>query len=274
MGQTPYFRKIWSHLLLTHCEKHQCPLFPWLSSDGHGSRILPTEWLKRTDFSRFLPQHGAKPGVASMELVEKLAAIDAFEATLKKDRHSNEVWQTLTAFEAACIRYQAYASEDRAAEMPDNDLGKVCRVLTLVLERHHHRSEKRMIAEDLCPHFFSPAYLDFNHQNVRTSPQRSRAWQITVRTLWDIRTRRAAIWCVAHTMSSLSRKTKLRSGGYSPPGHSMGWYEAMASVIGDRDAVEAAVQTQASRHLLEPIQYSSTEGPPHHYWRSQESATY
>jgi hypothetical protein len=271
--RTPYFRKVWSHLLLTHCEKHRTPLFPWKSHETYGTRILPTQWLKSTNFERYKPQYAAHPWVASAELAKALKLIKTFERQLEKDPHSNEVWQTLTSFESACVRYRPYRDDDGSSGPLANDMGKVCRVLTLVLERFDYRGEKRMIAKELCPRFFSSEYVGFNHLNVRHT-QRSRAWPFIARSLWDISTRRAAIWCVAHTMSSLSPKTKLRTGGYSPPGHSMGWYEAMAGVIGDRDAVEAAVHTQASRHLLEPIQYSSPEGPPNHYWRSQESAVY
>lgn len=271
--RTPYFRKAWSHLLLTHCENHRTPLLPWHSGDSYGTRILPTQWLKSTNFTRFAPRYGAYPWVASLELAKALKAISEFERKLRKDPHSNEVWQTLTNFESACVRYRPRREDDSSSNPLSNDMGKVCRLLTLVLERFDHRGERRMIAKELCPHFFSSEYVDFNQLSVRHT-QRSRAWHFIVRSLWDIRTRRAALWCVAHTLSSSSPKTKLKNGSYSPPGDSMGWLETMAGAIGDRDVVKAAVQNQGSRHLLEPVQYSSPDGPPQHYWGSDEIAAY
>lgn len=273
-NRTPYFRKAWSHLLLTHCDKHRSPLFRWMRSDDHGTRVLPKEWLKATNFKRYTCLYTSYPWVASEELTKKLEEIAAFENELKKDRHSNEVWQTLVNFETACARYSPYANNPSAVGALHNDMGRVCRVLTLVLERFYHRSEKRMIANELCPFFFSTDYISFNSENVRQSSQRSRAWQNTVRPLWDISSRRAALWCVAHTLSSLSPKTKLRNGKYSSAGASMGWYEDMAFAIGSRGVVEAAIRDHASRHLLEPIHYSSPDGPPNHYWSAQEAATY
>jgi hypothetical protein len=271
--RTPYFRKAWSHLLLTHCEKHRTPLFPWHSGESHGTRILPTQWLKSTNFERFAPKYHCYPWVASKEMEKVLKLINEFEQKLQKDPHSNEVWQTLTNFESACVRYRPHLDDERSSSPLTHDMGKVCRILTLVLERFDHRAEKRMIANELCPYFFSSEYVDFNRLAVRHT-QRSRAWHFTVRSLWDIRTRRAALWCVAHTLSSSSPKTKLKNGSYSPPGASMGWLETMAYAIGGREAVKAAVQMQSSRHLLEPIQYSSPGGPPQHYWRSDEVAIY
>lgn len=272
--RTPYFRKAWSWLFLTHCLKHHCPLYQWFPTDDHGTRILPKEWLRKTDFHRYSPQDSKRKGVASMDLVMTLGAADSFDKELQKDRHSNEVWQTLTNFEVACSQYFHNMLKQHTVNAPDNDLGKVCRVLTLVVERHTHKALKRMIAEELCPYFFSERYISFNRDNVRHSVQRSKAWQVTVRTLYQIDTRRSALWCVAHTLSPLSPKTKLRRGGYSAPGNSMGWYSEMADAIGNRDAVAAATQTQASRHLLEPIEYSAIDIHPYHYWKSEALAEF
>jgi hypothetical protein len=272
--RTPYFRKAWSNLLTTHCERHTSPLFRWFGCNHQGTRTLPKEWLKATDFRRFVSGSGVSSGIAAMTFDQQLTEIDALEKNLKKDRHSNEVWVTLTNFEAAWARYMVDAVGHCSVDANETDIGKVCRVLILVLERYTHRSTKRMIADELCPFFYSKEYIDFDPRDVRISLQRSRAWHNTIRTLSNIRTRRAALWCVAHTVSSLSPKTKLRNGTYSAPGKSMGWYMAMADAIGNQDAVALATQTQASRHLLEPIAYSSIDGPPHHYWKSEALAEY
>jgi hypothetical protein len=118
--RTPYFRKAWAWLFLTHCRKHHCPLLPWRPTDSHGTRILPKEWLKKTDFRRFLSQDTRGSGVASMDLLTELAAMDSFEKELQKDRHSSEVWQTLTNFEAACCEYFSQTMGQQATDASDD----------------------------------------------------------------------------------------------------------------------------------------------------------
>jgi hypothetical protein len=254
--RTPYFRLGWAHVLTTHCATHGTPLFEWKNTVNDGSRILPPVWIADPS-----PKHVDATGRLRSDLI----AVDALIEGLSRHPQSMEVCDTLKLFERACLDYEPYRSSADTPKGAAEDLGTVCRALVLVLRRAGGPKEFHWIARDLCPDFFDRKYLSFNSNTLpRTTKQL--AWRFGVRCLSDLPTRRAALWVVAHTFSRLSPKTKLRNGGYAPPGHCPGWLESMSGVIGSREQVKAALQNQPSCHLLEPRQYSSVDGPPPHYW--------
>lgn len=254
--RTPYFRLQWAHVLTTHCSTHETPLFEWQNTVNDGSRILPPAWLADPN-----PTHVDATGRLRSDLI----AVDALIDGLSRYPQSKEVCDTLKLFERACLDYEPYRSSADTPKGVAEDLGTVCRALVLVLRRAGGPKEFHWIARDLCPDFFERKYLSFNLNTLpRTTKQL--AWRYGVRCLSDLPTRRAALWVVAHTFSRLSPKTKLRNGGYAPPGHCPGWLESMSGVIGSREQVKAALQNQPSCHLLEPRHYSSMDGPPPHYW--------
>lgn len=274
-GDTPYFRRDWSRLLITHCAIHHCPLHNWHSFDREGTRYLPSKWVGHIAPIDYL--HGASAEEARTHLDRALASLDRFERDLQQDLESNEVWQTLTTFEKACAHFHAYLEGQDVDSVVSADFGKICRLLTLVCETFHRNARSIRIADELCPAPNLNKYLSFERTSIGNGGKyhRGQAWQFIVRRLGHLPSRRAALWAVAHTLSELSPKTKLRRGGYAPPGRSMGWYEEMARTINDREAVNAALRDQPSRHLLEPVQYSATnEEHPHHYWRSEEAAVF
>lgn len=256
--ETPYFRLAWAHVLSTHCGVHGTPLFEWLNISGDGSRLLPPVWVNDPNW---------KNANGTAQLCVDLHAVDELVDGLTRNPQSKEVWDTLKFFERACMDYASYQSAVgvEATDVASMDMGSVCRALVLVLRRVGGPKVFHWIAGDLCPDFFERKYLSFN-RNALPRATKQLAWRYGVRCLRDLPTRRAALWAVAHTFSSLSPKTKLRNGGYAPPGHCPGWIESMAGIIGSREQVKAALQSQPSRHLLEPRHYSSADGPPPHYW--------
>lgn len=90
-GHTPYFRLDWARIFLTHCRRHECPLFRWPRVSPDGTRKLPHGWFV-----------GEGPDLRALPQFRRdLMLAKAYAYGIRPKRpESRMIWNTLKCFEA------------------------------------------------------------------------------------------------------------------------------------------------------------------------------
>jgi len=228
-GYTPYFRLEWGRLWVTHCRRHQTPLFEWGKMTYYGQRLLPHDLHLAYETAALLPSW----------MNTHLAEAKSWEGRAQSDDSDHALWKALVKVEEAwCAdgtgdpRREVTATMRRRERvlvklavlfLASSDPARPCLAGRLHIPLHQH-SVLGYDARRQRRGFRSPSSCEFGA------------------ILTAIQARRAVTLLVAHTLGLLGTELRYATGAVIPPGQSSEWASEIAAQRSDHRLGLAALR--------------------------------